>query len=100
MDNNLSYFSPLQFSVFRFVFGLYIFVHFVCLLPFASDIWSNQGMMADPALNFTYGKFPNILNYIDSPTGITVFVGLLAACALGIISGYYRRTCALILWYG
>lgn len=90
----------IQFSFFRMVFGSYLCVHFLQLIPSSPDIWSRQGMLGNASLNFTYGRFPNILNILDTPTQIKIFTGLLVVLALMITVGYRRRLAALLLWYG
>ena len=34
-----------QYSVFRILFGTYLFVHFAHLLPWAAEVFSHQGMI-------------------------------------------------------
>lgn len=97
--NNLK-FPPIQFSLFRIIFGLYLFIHFICLIPLSPDIWSNQGMMADSSINFTFGKFPNVLNLFDSPLQIRIFVMVMTFLSLLIVVGYFRRIAAILLWFG
>ena len=89
-----------QYSIFRVIFGFYLFLHFIHLIGSSPDIWSNMGIFADPSLNFTFGMFPNILNWMDSPLEVRIFVSFNALLSLGLLFGVYRRTCCLLLWYG
>lgn len=86
--------------MFRILFGLYLFIHFVYLIPYASEIWSSKGILPSASLNLTYGFFPNILNGLDSPIFVTVFVSTLALLSLLFCVGFQRNFLAIILWYG
>ncbi len=89
-----------QFVVFRLLFGLYLMVHFVALIPWASELWSSQGVLPDPTLNRTYGLFPNPLAIWDEPPVPALAVAALALLALAYAAGFARRTSALFLWFG
>lgn len=89
-----------QFALFRIIFGLYLLVHFVMLLPDASAIWSNTGFLWDVKLNMTYGVFPNVLYLLDSPVSVTLFVSVMALLSFFVMIGFFRRTSSLLLWYG
>ena len=89
-----------QFALFRIVFGLYLLVHFVSLIPVASELWSSAGFLSDVRLNPSYGYFPNILALCDTPEMVTGFVTLLALLSLMLMIGYHRRSVSLLLWYG
>ena len=96
----LKNYSPYQFSIFRIILGSYLFIHFVSLLPYAAEIWSNAGMLADPSVNLTYGVFPNLLYSISSPLGVTIYVGVLSLLSVCFILGYQRSVISILLWYG
>ena len=100
MKMSLQGYPAYQYSIFRIIFGFYLFLHFIHLIGAAPDIWSNMGIFADPSLNFTFGMFPNILNWMDSPLEVRIFVSFNALLSLGLLFGVYRRTCCLLLWYG
>lgn len=93
-------YSPYQFSFFRIILGLYLMVHFIYLIPYASEIWSSQGVLSDPSLNLTYGYFPNILYSITSSVGVTIYVGLLTVLSFLFLIGFQRPIVSLCLWYG
>jgi predicted DCC family thiol-disulfide oxidoreductase YuxK len=93
-------YPPFQFTVFRIIFGLYLFIHFIDLISSSPDIWSQQGMMADTSLNFTHGKFPNILEAFDTPIQIQIFISIMALLALMFGFGIFRIPVAILLWYG
>jgi uncharacterized membrane protein YphA (DoxX/SURF4 family) len=70
------------------------------LIPYGAEIWSNQGLMPDPSLNFTYGVFPNILNWFDAPLHITIFLYLLTFLSVLFVFGFQRPIVSVLLWYG
>lgn len=96
----IAHYPALQFALFRIIFGSYLVLHFVQLLPFAPAIWSNQGMLPDPSVNLTSGTFPNLLAYLDSPFQTQLFLGVMIALSLCLLLGFGRRTVALLLWFG
>lgn len=99
-EKSVKNFSSLQFTLFRIIFGFYLLIHFIDLLPFAADIWSSKGMLADSTLNFTYGFFPNVLVYFNSPFEIELFIVIMMLLSLLILTGFYRRMAAILLWIG
>ena len=81
--------------IFRIILGLYLFIHFLQIIPYAEEVFGND-MPYDYKLLPTYGVFPNILEYVNA----TIFVTFLA-----IVSGIFAlelfpRISAVILWYG
>ncbi len=94
------YYPRYQFAFFRMLFGFYLLVHFLMLLPVASEIWSSAGFLSDARLNLSYGAFPNILYWADGPFAVTLFVSVMALLSLFVMIGFYRRTASLLLWYG
>lgn len=74
--------------------------HFATLLPYSKEVWSNVGLLPRADLNLTHGFFPSILNVIDSPLAVQLFVGLLLLCALLFLVGALRPWVSLVLWYG
>ncbi len=93
-------YSPYHFSIFRMVFGLYLLVHFLFLVPNAAEVWSNVGVLSDASLNLTHGFFPSILNYFDAPIFVTGFVIGMAILSLLFLLGFQRNLVAIFLWYG
>ncbi|CAF0965504.1 unnamed protein product [Rotaria sp. Silwood1] len=91
-----------QLKIFQFVFGSYLTVHFVQLIPHVTELFSRTGMIANAQWNPTYGYFPNILHWIDySPQLLSTFVIFLTCLsvmfALRLIA---PRLIAFLLWYG
>lgn len=88
-----------QYSLYRAILGLYLCVHFVGLIPWGVEMFSNEGVLADAATSpFAY-VFPNILSFFDAPWFV---VGLLVAAAAGSVAfaaGFKDRIVAVFLWY-
>ncbi|MEJ6830928.1 MAG: hypothetical protein QNK61_12115, partial [Akkermansiaceae bacterium] len=51
-----------QFTFFRIVLGSYLLWHFLGLLPYGTEIFSDQGIISDGSLNFT----PQV-SFLSSP---------------------------------
>jgi predicted DCC family thiol-disulfide oxidoreductase YuxK len=96
----LESYSGYQFSLTRIIVGIYLFLHFVFLIPYAKELFSNEGVLSEPSLNFTYPFFPNILFIFDTPMFVTIFLMLLTFLSIVLMIGYKRRLVSLILWYG
>lgn len=88
-----------QYSLFRAVFGLYLFAIFAQLLPDGSELFSNAGMLADSTTSPFYPFFPNPLFIWDSPLVVhsMIAIGILASLAFTI--GLRDRGAALLLWF-
>ena len=93
-------YSPYQFSLFRIILGSYLLFHFIFLIPYAAEIWSNVGLLPDPSSNLTYGVFPNVLYYLTSAMSVTIYVSLLALLSFCFLIGFHRPVVAILLWYG
>lgn len=92
--------SPRQFAIFRIVLGSYLALHFALLIPYGAELFSDQGVFANPRLNFTYGILPNPLDCWDSPAFVTGFLIILFLLAISFAVGIFRRTAAILLWFG
>jgi len=88
-----------QYSWFRVVFGTYLLVHFIQLVPYAVELFSSEGMLGDATVSPFTQAFPNILAAHDSPIFATVFVMTGAVLCIPFILGRWDRSSALMLWY-
>jgi predicted DCC family thiol-disulfide oxidoreductase YuxK len=88
-----------QYSVFRFVFGAYLCVHFLSLAPWGPELFSNQGMLPDASASPLAFLFPNVLTLFDSPAFATAFLLLGAAASILFMIGFHDRAAAVLLWY-
>mgnify|MGYP001175462049 FL=1 len=93
-------FSPGQFTLFRIILGVYLCWHYTALIPYAAELFSGAGALADPSLNPTHGLFPNPLVWWPSPEFATGFVAVLAVLSALLAAGWRRRIVALVLWFG
>ncbi|MDP1579682.1 MAG: DCC1-like thiol-disulfide oxidoreductase family protein [Candidatus Didemnitutus sp.] len=94
--------SPAQFALFRILFGGYLLQHFLYLLPWGAEIFSNAGVLANPRLNPTHGLFPNPLatEWGGTPFFVTAFLAGLSLLSVLFMLGAWRRWVALMLWFG
>jgi predicted DCC family thiol-disulfide oxidoreductase YuxK len=88
-----------QYSIFRGALALYLLVHFLHLAPYAGELFSSEGVLADAADSPLIGLFPNVLAAADSPLFATAFVLLGAALAIPFGIGLWDRAAAVLLWY-
>ncbi|MFN5182279.1 MAG: DCC1-like thiol-disulfide oxidoreductase family protein [Bacteroidota bacterium] len=96
----MKFYSPYQFSLFRIIFGIYLIIHFSFLFPYASELWSNKGVLPDNSLNFTYGVFPSVLDVVDSPVFTSVFISIMLLLSVMFTFGIQRRLISILIWYG
>ena len=88
-----------QYSVYRLVFGVYLLQHFLGLLPWGPELFSNRGMLTAASASPLFGLFPNLLFVIDSPAVVSGLLVVGASAALGFALGWKDRWLALLLWY-
>jgi len=92
--------SSRQFSVFRIIFGIYLTIHFLMLVPHAGELFSSSGIMANAALNPAPGLFPNPLN-VDLPVWqVRGVVLVLSIFSLVFTLGFLRPLVSIFLWFG
>ena len=91
--------SPYQFAVFRIVFGVYLTVHFIQLYPYAGELFSSDGVIADARLNPLHGLFPNPLAVWDDPVSAQLFVAVAVLLSVVFTAGIFRRCTAILLWF-
>lgn len=93
---------PVQFALFRIVFGFYLLQHFVLLLPWGGELFSAAGVLPRPEVNATHGLWPNPLatTWGGSPAFVTFFLVALCGLSLLFLLGVFRRPAALLLWFG
>lgn len=88
-----------QYSVFRMLFGIYLFVHFAYLAAWAPELFSNSGMLPDANLSPLTKAFPNILAFFDAPWFVTLLALISAVAALFFAVGYADRMAAMFMWF-
>lgn len=82
-----------QYSLVRALFGVYLFIHFVALIPWAREVWVDVlPREASPLLKL----FPNLLIFADAALPMLVVA---AIAALFFAAGLYDRIAAVVMWY-
>lgn len=87
------------YSYVRIIFGLFLFQHFVMLIPYGAEVFSNIGVIPNGADSPLLFAFPNILALFDSPMFVTFFLSIGAGASLLFTIGRWDRTAAFLLWY-
>jgi len=88
-----------QYSIYRALLGLYLFVHFVRLIPWGREVFSNAGVLPKASASPLLNLFPNVLALWDGPAFIAFVLILSALLAVVIAFGWHDRAAALALWY-
>lgn len=88
-----------QYTIFRAVFGAYLFVHFAQLAPWAVEVFSSGGSLPEASASPILGFFPNLLSWWDSPAFVTCFVAVGAGLSLLFAFGIKDRWAAVGAWY-
>lgn len=91
--------SPAQFALFRVTFGLWLAWHFAELAPWAAELFSAEGVLADPRLNPVHGLFPNPLAWVGAPWFSVAWCVLGAGLALLLAAGWRRAVVSVALWF-
>jgi predicted DCC family thiol-disulfide oxidoreductase YuxK len=88
-----------QYSIYRAVFGLYLFFHFVRLVPWGPELFSSQGVLPRASESPLIHLFPNILAIWDGPIFVQFLLCAAAALAVCFAIGLWDRSASLGLWY-
>lgn len=88
-----------QYSLFRYIFGAYLFIHFLQLVPYGWELWSNQGALADGSASPLLGIFPNMFALCDTPGFVTGVLAVAAGLSVMLAVGWRDRMAAVLLWY-
>lgn len=88
-----------QYSLVRALLGLYLALHFLVLIPWGPELFSDRGMLPDASLSPFHAIFPNLLFVLDG-AGSVVALLVVGALASGLLAaGIADRVAALGLWY-
>lgn len=84
------------YSLIRVVLGIYLFIHFIMLLPYVKELFSAEGMFS-AGLSPLMGYIPNPLSFADTPGVVIAMIiaGVFASLAVSI--GWFDRIAALYL---
>jgi uncharacterized membrane protein YphA (DoxX/SURF4 family) len=87
------------YSLYRALFGSYLALHYLQLLPWGPELFSTNGMMPVPSLSPLVHLFPNILALWDSPAFVQLLLAVAASAAVFFAIGLWDRIAAVLLWY-
>lgn len=87
-----------QYSVYRGIFATYLLIHFVTLLPWSAELFSNVGVLPRDASPFVK-LFPNVLAVNDAPAMAVALIAIGALASVGFFFGLYDRIAAVVIWY-
>lgn len=87
-----------QYSVFRIFLGIYLFVHFIHLIPYSTELFSNQGVLPSGRLS-PLSFFPMLYSGYDAPWFVQGSLILAALAAFALTIGWQDRLAALWIGY-
>ena len=88
-----------QYSIFRVIFGTYLAIHFAQLMPWAAELFSDQGVLPQATPSPFIHLFPNVLALFDGPVLVTALLGIAVGLSILFAIGWHDRWLALLLWY-
>ncbi len=87
-----------NYSYFRIIFGAYLSLHFMALVPWATELFGGTGALqasASPLVRL----FPNILGWIDQPAFVIAFLCAGAGLSLMFMAGIKDKIAAAGIWF-
>lgn len=88
-----------HYSIYRFLFGGYLCLHFAFLIPWGPELFSRTGMLPDAAASPLAFVLPNVLAVFDQPASVVALLVLACMLSLAFAFGCRDRWAALGLWY-
>jgi predicted DCC family thiol-disulfide oxidoreductase YuxK len=88
-----------QFRLWRISFGLYLLYHFVSLLPWGRELFSDRGVLPQGAMSPLFHLFPNVFLLCDSPLFVQASLVVAAGLSVLLMIGQFDRVAAILLWY-
>jgi hypothetical protein len=88
-----------HYTAFRVVFGAYLVAHFLALIPWGAEVFSNRGVLPDGSASPLLHLFPNVLAVADSPGSVTALLALGALLAACLAAGLCDRIAAVAISY-
>jgi hypothetical protein len=88
-----------QYSLYRAIFGAYLFIHFAELIAWGPELFSNRGVLPSPSLSPLVHLFPNVLALCGSPVFVQGLLALGAALSLLFAVGLWDKIAAVTIWY-
>ena len=87
-----------QYSLYRAIFAIYLLIHFVTLLPWSAELFSNRGVLPSDASPFVK-LFPNLLGVNDTPAMAGALIGIGVVASVCFFLGLCDRIAAVVMWY-
>jgi hypothetical protein len=91
--------TGVRYGRFRCVLGVYLAVHFAHLTPWASEVFSSEGVLPDARLSPLLHLFPNVFALWDGPRFVTTAVALGVVLAIAFACGVLDRVAACVMVY-
>lgn len=88
-----------QYSILRILFGCYLLHHFVVLLPWGAELFSDRGALASASASPFIHLFPNVLAICDRPGFVIALLILGSLLSVLFAVGFWDRPAAFGLWY-
>lgn len=88
-----------QYSAFRVVLGAYLTIHFVRLVPWATELFSSRGVVPHAELSPLSAAFPSVLTWFDAPPIAVGLAALGAFAGVLLAVGALDRAAAVVAWY-
>lgn len=85
-----------QYSIYRFLLGAYLLVHFAMLLPYAGEVFAAGGTVASGSLSPLFGVLPNPLLLDDGVAMVLGLLGVGCLCAVALAVGWCDRIGAVL----
>ena len=96
MNERASDWTRGHYAIYRALLGAFLVVHFACLLPWAAELFSAQGMLGDAQRSPLFGLLPSPFWLDDSPWMATLLLLSGVACGVAIACGRLDRTAAVV----
>ncbi len=90
-------YSERQFTTFRILLGVYLIIHFLALVPYAAELFSDSGILSDLTLNPFSASWPNPLFCWRSPAAASSLIIIAVLAAVKLSCGWHRKLSAVIL---
>lgn len=87
-----------QYSLFRALLGVYLFIHFIHLLPWSAELFSSEGLLPEARLSPLIRIFPGLYAIGDAPWFVHATLSVAAAAALAFAAGWRGRVAAFWMW--
>ena len=85
-----------QYSIYRFLLGAYLMVHFAMLLPYGGEMFAAGGAVADGSMSPLFGVLANPLMFNDSALAVSVLIALGGLCGVALAVGWWDRVSAVL----